>query len=284
MTLANELLGASYQLYRHVKMNETIVRTISYALPAALHGHVSTVAPTTHFDSPHPRRQTPRKRSGEATAELVEPVSGEPVTVLSSWDIGINSPSMLRWLYNTRSYTPTAMSRNMLGIVGFLWDYPSPADLAAFMRKYRSDGASALVQVDYGKYPSDPDDEASLDLQYAQGMAYPTPHVYYSTGRGPSGNGDWYLSWLDGVLKLPILPQTISISYAKDENKYDEAYAAHVCQLFGQLGLRGVSVLVSTGNDGVGIDCLTGGGSNRFSPMFPATCTCGICPRLSSST
>src|ERR1700733_7379987 len=41
---ANELLDASYQLYRHVKTNETVVRTICYSLPAALHDHVWTVA------------------------------------------------------------------------------------------------------------------------------------------------------------------------------------------------------------------------------------------------
>lgn len=48
---ANALLGASYQLYRHEETRETILRTMGYALPAALHGPVLTVAPTTHFAS-----------------------------------------------------------------------------------------------------------------------------------------------------------------------------------------------------------------------------------------
>lgn len=50
---ANALLGASYQLYRHAETRETVLRTPSYALPAALLAHVQTVAPTTYFGPPH---------------------------------------------------------------------------------------------------------------------------------------------------------------------------------------------------------------------------------------
>lgn len=56
MTQANELLNASSY---HVKVNETFVLTIGYSLPAALHGHVWTRAPTKPFASPHVRGQSP---------------------------------------------------------------------------------------------------------------------------------------------------------------------------------------------------------------------------------
>ncbi|KAH8987770.1 Pro-kumamolisin, activation domain-containing protein [Lactarius hatsudake] len=52
---ANALLGASYQLCRHAETHETVLRTLGYSLPAALLAHVQTVAPTTHFGSPHAR-------------------------------------------------------------------------------------------------------------------------------------------------------------------------------------------------------------------------------------
>ncbi|KAH9173783.1 peptidase S8/S53 domain-containing protein [Lactarius sanguifluus] len=65
---ANDLLGASYQLYTHSKTNETIVRTLGYSLPVVLHGHVQTVAPTTFFSSPVTQWQTPRKRRGSSWA------------------------------------------------------------------------------------------------------------------------------------------------------------------------------------------------------------------------
>jgi tripeptidyl-peptidase-1 len=69
VTQADNLLGASYQLYKQTGTEETVVilRTVGYALPAVLHAHVQTVAPTTLFDFPRMLQQTPRMRSkGEA--------------------------------------------------------------------------------------------------------------------------------------------------------------------------------------------------------------------------
>jgi hypothetical protein len=47
LTRANALLDASCQLYRHVHSQDTIALTLGHPLPAALHGHVRTVVPTT---------------------------------------------------------------------------------------------------------------------------------------------------------------------------------------------------------------------------------------------
>jgi tripeptidyl-peptidase-1 len=66
---ANKLLGASYQLYQHAETNETIVRTVSYSLPEALHAHVQTVAPTTYFASPRTVWQTLRKRGSSGAGD-----------------------------------------------------------------------------------------------------------------------------------------------------------------------------------------------------------------------
>ena len=288
---ANKLLGASYQIYKHVETNETVVRTIGYALPTALHNHVWTVAPTTRFDSLRVRGQAPRKRSQAAEKQARE-VSRVSARALPNRYDGTTSPDFLHWLYKSWSYVPTATWQNMLAVVGYLWDSPSPTDLQAFMQKYRSDGVDGtfrLVTVNYGIYnPSDPNSEANLDLQYAQGMAYPTPLVFYSTGRGPQGTDDWYLSWLNSVLDLLLLPQTISTSYVSKESSYSRQEAAYLCYLYAQLGARGVSLLFATGNFGVGQgNCARGDGSIRFVPNFPASCTCGIllsgCRKYSST-
>jgi tripeptidyl-peptidase-1 len=78
---ANNILGASYQLYHHPGTNETILGTVGYALPAALHKHVKTIAPTTAFTSTHllQPQEVPRSCSGGA----VNATSGEPVNMLS---------------------------------------------------------------------------------------------------------------------------------------------------------------------------------------------------------
>ncbi|KAI9442675.1 subtilisin-like protein [Lactarius indigo] len=278
VTQANALLGASYQLYRHVERGETVVRTVGYSLPGALHRHVLTVAPTTSFVS-SPRRarwQAPRNHSGEVISGLVESTSGEPATMLSSREKKVNyvTPAFLQSLYDTAAYTPNTQGENVLGIVGMLGDYPSEEDLGMFMSKYCTlldDATYKVVEVNDGGYdPTHPHEEANMDIQYAAAMAYPTPIIFYSTGMGP--DEDYYISWLEYILAQEFIPQTISISYGIEEKYISREYAIWVCDQFAKLGARGVSVLVSSGNDGIGDgNCLSKYGL-RFEPRFPATC------------
>ncbi|KAH8994722.1 subtilisin-like protein [Lactarius hatsudake] len=276
VTQANILLGASYQLYGHIENGETIVRTVGYSLPVALHWHVLTVAPTTSFDSPRTQWQTPRTRNRSDRA--VKSTSGEPATMLSSRaKVDSVTPSFLRWLYDTESYTPITQGENVLGVVGLLGDYPSPTDLTAFMQKYRSEAADAtftVVDVNDGGYdPTHPNEEANMDIQYAEAMAYPTPHIFYSTGRGPSGTETYYMSWLDYILEQENVPQTISISYDNEELSLPREYAIYVCYQFAKLGVRGVSVMLASGDDGIGKGtCQKDDGTVRFRPSFPGSC------------
>ena len=78
---ANKLLGASYELYYHAWANDTILRTVSYALPAVLHMHVKTITPTTAFTSTRLLQKTRHSHSGEEAPANV--TSGAPSDVLS---------------------------------------------------------------------------------------------------------------------------------------------------------------------------------------------------------
>ncbi|KAH9006770.1 subtilisin-like protein [Lactarius hatsudake] len=260
---ANALLGASYQLYRHVETNETIVRTIGYALPAALHRLVQTVAPTTCFSAPHTQWHSQRKRSGGAK----KPASGEPATVLSSRNGDWTTPSFLRSLYKTTEYTPVAPDRNAIGIVGILNDYPSPEDLATFMSEYRSDGTDAAITVVQGQRwgirPDQPLWRVEPRHPVCCGHGVSDPGNLLQCRPRAGGTTDWLVSWFDYILMEENIPQTISISYAIDERFTSEEYAIAL----------GVSVLVSTGDDGVGKgDRVANDGIVRFISSFPATC------------
>ncbi|KAF8259420.1 subtilisin-like protein [Lactarius quietus] len=276
---ADTLLDASYQLYRHVESNETIVRTVGYSLPVVLQGHVLTVVPTTTFFPPPRQRQTPLNCSGEAATGPVDSVSIENTTMLSSRKDEVNyalTPDFLRSLYETSEYVPSATDRNSLGIAGYLKDCPSPADLGAFMRRYRSDAVDATYTVQLvngGEYdPGQPTKEGNLDIQYTGGMAYPTPITFYSTGEGPStGTVDRMTAWLQYMLVQPRVPQTITTSYGQDERFGSSEYSVYVCDLLAQLGARGVSLFFATGDGGVGLG-KTSDGSVQFNPHFPATC------------
>ncbi|KAH9170348.1 subtilisin-like protein [Lactarius sanguifluus] len=268
---ANELLRASYQLYQHIGTNDTVLRTLSYGLPAALLEHVQCVAPTTHFGFPRTPRQEPLMRRGGPTTEQMKVPGGDPGTVLSSRDQYV-TPSFLRSFYKTSSYVPLAAGWNLLGAAGYLGDWPSPDDLRQFMSQYRSDAISATyraVQIKGGGYdPSNPTTEANLNMQYTSVIAYPTTQIFYSTG-GSDTLGDPFINWLDYVLGQWSVPQTVSTPYGTPEHTVPQDYATHVCNLFAQLGARGSSVLFASGNDGVGRgDCLVQDSSGNSRVQF----------------
>jgi tripeptidyl-peptidase-1 len=275
---ANDILGASYQLYRHTETNETIVRTVGYWLPEALDAHVRTVAPTTRFASPRMLWQTTKRSSNRTAAGLVKSASGEAVRALSVRDTDEVNPDFTHWLYNTFAYEPVAMDRNKLGVAGYSGEYPNPSDLEMFMDFYHGlypEAAYNVVDVNYGGYdPSKPGLEANLDVQYAEVMTFPTPITYYSVGKGPFGLNDPYLFWLYFVLDEPNVPQTISTSYADYEKIFPREYAIAVCDLFAELGARGVTILFASGDKGVDGkgDCMIDG-KPKFLPTFPASCT-----------
>ncbi|KAH8987778.1 subtilisin-like protein [Lactarius hatsudake] len=277
VSTANELLGASYQLYRWTGTNETILRTVGYALPVALHAHVQTVAPTTYFGSPLTPRKRQRGHRGRAAAAL------------STRDLPVITPAVLRSLYNSVTYRPAATEKNMIGVTGFHGEYVGDEDLDRFMRLFHNDANDANFLVidinDSGYDPNKPGEEANLNMQYTQGIAWPTPHVFYSVGGlaeefipdsfTPVNSNEPYLGWLEVMINLEDVPQTISTSYACDEQTFPPDYATSVCDLFGQLGARGVSIIFSSGNWGVGAgDCKKNDGSGVviFQPVFPATC------------
>ncbi|KAF8263760.1 peptidase S8/S53 domain-containing protein [Lactarius quietus] len=251
---ANEMLGASYQLYRQSGTNDTsILRTISYALPAELHKHVRTVVPTTYFASTRTPRQSSRRRSVNATTDMASRMLG---TMLSSH---VNpkevTPTDLRWLYKTSAYVPAATKRIRWGCRTGQWRRVPPEP---------------------------PTVEGSQNIQYAEAMAYPTPVTFYSVGGDivvtagtkKPGRGDSTLEWLHHVLDQEDVPKTISTSYGEYEKDLPPEYATAICDMYAQLGARGVSALFPSGNEGVGKGaCRPADGDGvRFIPEFPASC------------
>lgn len=90
----------------------------------------------------------------------------------------------------------------------------------------------------------------------------------------PTKTNEPLLALLDFLLESGA-PQTLVIGYASNEQTDPQDYAIKVCNLFAQLGSRGTTVIVASGDAGVGRgDCKANDGTNRvlFQPMFPASC------------
>ena len=282
---ANKLLEASYQHYRHTETNDTILRTMSYALPEALQDLVQTVAPTTYFHSPRTLRELSRLHP--SAVEAVDAPRGV-VTARQNNNNGSVTPLYLRELYNTVNYVPNATETNVVGIAGFLGLYPRKDDIDPFMEKFRPDAVGirfSVVQINGGGYSTgEPSTEGDVNMEYSLAMTYPIDHVFYSTGgeppfqpdsSTPTQNNEPYLEFLSYLLEGPNIPQTITSGYADNEQTVPMDYAITVCNLFAQVAARGTSVVVDSGYYGVGrgnCDANDGSGKVRFQAQFPATC------------
>ncbi|KAE9364154.1 subtilisin-like protein [Stipitochalara longipes BDJ] len=266
-----KLLNAEYSPFVRTESGQSVVRTLEYSIPDVLKGHVDMVQPTTFFGM----------RSFRSTISDYHDIDDSLVTPEAAASCSpYVTPACLASLYEFSS--ATAYTNGLMGIAGFLEEYAIQSDLKLFMNKYATEGNKgetfSCVPVNGGSCTAtNAGTEANLDVQYARAITESIPNVFYSTGGSPPwlGSGtntnEPYLDFLDYLLALPAasLPNTISISYGDDESTVPLDYATNVCNLFSQLGARGVSVLVASGDSGVG-SCSNG--EAFFTTSFPAGC------------
>lgn len=196
------------------------------------------------------------------------------------------TPTCLANLYSFASAANESVG--LMGIAGFLSQHPIKTDLTLFMNKYAYFANKAqtftCALLNGGTCPTSDSTsniiEANLDVQYARAITSNIPNVYYSA----AGNGPWvgdgtntnepWAEFLNYLLALPdaSLPNTISISYGDDTTTLPNEYMIAQCNLFAQLGARGVSVLVASGDSGVGSTCTTNAGKKQFDTIFPGGC------------
>ncbi|OQS02973.1 tripeptidyl-peptidase [Thraustotheca clavata] len=100
--------------------------------------------------------------------------------------------------------------------------------------------------------------EASLDMQLVMGLTQNTDvSIYcYDANRDPSrpfadDNQEPFVNFLQDVNSLEIPPSVVSISYADDECAIPEAYITALDKEFIKAGLRGTTVVVASGDNGV---------------------------------
>ncbi|KAF7317714.1 Subtilisin-like protein [Mycena kentingensis (nom. inval.)] len=285
-----KMLSTKYAVYRHDKTGEDVVRTMSYSLPHELHDHIDVITPTTYFGTMRSMRTTSFVQDAAPLNEFTKPsfeAEISPLAVPASCGSTV-TPACLRAMYNTTGYVPRATSTNKLGVAGYLQEFANDADLQTFFRAFRTDAVGATlthIQLNGGlNTQSDPGVEANLDVQTTEGLTFPTPNIYYSTGGSPpfiadsatpSNTNEPYLQWLNFVLNQTTIPQTFTTSYGDDEQTVPRDYATSVCNLFAQVGARGGTLFFSSGDSGVGAgSCRTNDGTNRviFQPSFPASC------------
>jgi len=283
------MLDTKYSVYKH-EDGTSMIRTTSWSLPEHLHEHISTVQPTTVFLRASPKLLTALESPDvELDAGDFAP-NQTNLNGVCNWE-GV-TPTCLRTLYGTIDYTPQSADSH-IGFTNYLGQVTNRNDTALFLQQFRKEAISSAysfeqISVDGGSIDNGTGgrgQEANLDVETITGQVWPIDITSYSTGGSPlftpdrhtpTNTNEPYLTWLDYILNQTDLPQTISTSYGDDEQSVPLSYAQSVCEGFAQLGMRGVSLLFSSGDSGVGPNgtCISNDGQNTttFLPAFPASC------------
>ncbi|KAI5456997.1 tripeptidyl peptidase precursor [Mariannaea sp. PMI_226] len=294
---AESLLDTTFNFYQF-EDHKPVLRTREYYVPKEVHDAIDFIHPIANFMLP--QRQLTSQRldipHSLVTKDLT-PRGRKPITPCSF----LVTPDCLLKLYNINYKTPNDRSSIRLGIAGFLEENANYRDSDKWLQTfaptlYKKRYNYTVENFNGGKNSqvlAKSGGEAALDVQYAMGVGFPAKISYYlGGGRGVmlDDNGDAksvskstnepYLELLEHLLNKTDrqLPHVLSISYADDELSVPRAYAKRVCDLFGLLTSRGVSVLVASGDGGTkgssNSNCRTNDGSDRDVAMavFPSTC------------
>ncbi|KAF1928496.1 tripeptidyl-peptidase 1 precursor [Didymella exigua CBS 183.55] len=286
--VANKMLETQFAWYVSEEAKpRKVLRALEYSVPEEVASYINLVQPTTRFAAIRANHETGREISG---LQVIEGAASVNATV--NCDVRI-TPKCLKQLYQI-DYTPEAKSGSKAAFASYLEEYARYNDLALLEKNFFPEAIGqnfTVIQYNGGlndQNSSDDSGEANLDAQYMLSMAQPLPVTEFSTG----GRGPWvadldqpkesdsanepYLAFLQNVLKMSQkdLPQVISTSYGENEQSVPKSYALSVCNLFAQLSSRGVSVIFSSGDSGVGSACQSNDGKNTtmFQPQYPASC------------
>ncbi|KAJ3499351.1 hypothetical protein NLG97_g391 [Lecanicillium saksenae] len=307
------VLKTKYHVYKRDNVADVeTIGAEEYSLPPKVSEHVDFIYPGvahisrqfTQEDGRVPPGRFPLRRRpiDPATVQKIE--SDRDAT--ASCDKLI-IPACIQALYSI-PHGHLSDPSNKLGIFAFQSPGYSTSDLDNYWRKY----ASNIPQGTYPEHnlingakattsPSRADAEAELDFQTSYPIIYPQGGVFFSTN-GRDGLFNQFLDAIDGsythssaygetgdnpkvdgddgskVDSGKFKPTNIiSFSYGWGELEaggFPVNYQKRQCDEFLKLGLQGVSLLVSSGDDGVawrGGECL-GKKKNIFVPDYPGGC------------
>lgn len=297
VSTANAMLSTTFKAYSD-STGATKLRTTEYSIPKSLVAHIDLISPTTFFGKTQGMRAASAAKQAKPLAARQEPASCTGSLVFENETFSVFTPDCIRSEYNINGYTPSKSSGSKIAFGSFLNQSASFSDLALYEKHFKipsqnfsvvlvnpQDGATALPQP-----PSDANDgEANLDVQNIVGIVHPLPITEYITAGSPPyfpdpvepagtpNENEPYLPYFEFLLSQTNaeLPQVITNSYGDEEQTVPESYAVRVCNLIGLLGLRGISVLESSGDEGVGASCVATDGSSapQFNPIFPVCTT-----------
>jgi len=188
--------------------------------------------------------------------------------------MGSVTPQLLWSYYGVKNQT-VASQKASQAIFASLGQSFDPADLADWEQNMNLPATKFQHVVGKNSPAScaqDPNNciEASLDVQQITASAQLGDNTFWSI---PQSAQDIFLAWSQAMTTARTPPLVTSISYGslapEDPNVDKKRFASEVCKL----GLRGITVVVASGDDGVAnFDARSDPTQCGFTPSYPATC------------
>jgi len=251
-----EVFNTEFYSYHKAKNNKNkrdknqITRCLSYVMPAALEGHVAHIYSLTDIPPPIYGGEPPSSKLDNFT------ISSANSRKLGGITYGV-TPQVLYDFYGITG----SVSQGNQSIFASLGQTYSEEDLSLFQSYFGLSDNPIVRNVNrkpqslsYCNTNIDDCAESSLDVQYitAAGIDGPTTHWYQSDDSATYMYTDnIFLEWAYNVSYTDFPPLVHSISYGSYEILLDDA----VLDLFSaemiKLGLRGITVIAASGDDGV---------------------------------
>ncbi|KAE9580107.1 hypothetical protein CGMCC3_g3869 [Colletotrichum fructicola] len=298
---AERLIDATF--YSYSKDNSIQLATKSFGLPARISGHIDAVLPGIDLGGVPSAvaKAKPFSMLSTTTLKRQSPQSQQ----LDCFKY--MTPECYRSLYNIpTTNAAVSTSQNSLGIYQPAWVSWLPEDLDGFFSRFHPGlvGQRPKVLPVNGGYLQDDvkmwpfNLESNLDHEYAMSLISPLPVTNIQAGDQFLGGNlntmlgafskEYCLTGLDPNFD-PVYPNTrpggynssdcgvydppsvISVSYVYNEATFSEGYLRRQCLEYLKLGLRGVSVIVSSGDTGTshqGNSCIDPNSGNSASMSY----------------
>eukprot|EP01137_Pigoraptor_chileana_P011160 Opistho-2@61610 len=240
---ATKMFSAEFANYKHTTGRRAI-RALDYSIPEAIAEHVDMILGLGDFP---------------VLVRLAHIAQGK-----KTYDDEVKtSPNSINTAYNLSSAVATN-PKSSQAVAAFLKQYYSPSDLA----KFQKNNNIAVRDIDVVTGPNDANNagvEAQLDVEYIQATGRNVTTWFISeAGLANDGQED-FLHWATTVLNTTNAPWVHSLSYGDVESTIDATYIQRADVEFQKLGVSGRTVLLASGDSGVGCD------SNIFVPNWPAS-------------
>jgi len=254
-------LHTTFHYWKSDDVGKVVLRCTKYRLPKQVAAQISTIFRTTDFPpllKPLPRSLGSMGRN--RTISQKAPASN------------LITPAVLNSFYQITSNTGSGqVSQAVFETSGQTY---SPQDLSTFQGHFGL--PTEAVAKDVGGHSSgltcelNPNSctEANLDVQYMMAISRTTPMTYFYEGN----EEDPFVAFAEAIAAEKSPPLVNSISYGSMESEIAsstmEAFNTEVMKL----GTMGVSVLVSSGDDGVANFQVQSKSQCAYNPSYPATC------------